>query len=51
MKYYWREGYCDALMGRECKSPYPPAQFRAHALYLTGYMNGKQKLNEKGLSV
>jgi len=41
----WRAGYCDAVMNRPCKSPFPEGWRWAYksAQYISGYMEGEAK--------
>lgn len=47
----WKEGFCDAVQGRECKSPWSDQGFKAikrNAQYLSGYMDGEANLARCG---
>jgi len=40
----WRTGYCDAIMGRECISPWAHKGWkciRKNAEYVSGYLEGE----------
>lgn len=48
----YRAGYCDAVMGRECKSPWSNLGYTAagrNRAYVNGYIDGKEVCKKMGI--